>query len=68
MTPGQPLGLLEQGPPPDSASAATAAAGDITLHECPLFKVSAGVGEGEEEVGEARVLGAGARAGLQEED
>ena len=61
-------GLLGAGTPPTSASAAAAAADDISLHECPGFKVSAGVGEGEEGVGEARVVGAGARAGLQEED
>lgn len=48
------------------ASAAAVAAGDISLRECPGFKVSAGI-MGVGGVGEAG-LGEGSRVGPQEED
>lgn len=48
------------------ASAAVLAAGDISLHERPGFKVSAGI-VGAGGVGEAG-LGEGSRVGPQEED
>ena len=49
------------------ASAAAVAAGDISLRECPGFKVSAGIVGGWGGVGEAG-LGEGSRVGPQEED
>lgn len=46
-------------------AAAAAVTGDISLHESPAFKVSAGVRE--EGAGEARQVGEGSKARLQEE-
>lgn len=47
-------------------AAAATVTGDILLHECPSFKVSAGVGEGK---GAERQGGwEGGRARLREED